>query len=154
MVLGFSARDMTLDVDAQYYPKTKINRVAAELAKKYHLPNDWLNDRAAMFVLPVAADNKSKVLLSTGTVTIETASAEALLAMKIRASRPRLDNFDIEFLCKHLKISAVDQAVEIFERNYREDPMPKSALPILRSIFDRGQDPGPPRKGFGKGPEK
>ena len=51
MVLGFSARDMTLDVDAQYYPKTEINRVAAELAKKYHLPNDWLNDRAAMFVI-------------------------------------------------------------------------------------------------------
>lgn len=151
MVLGYSARDMTRDVDAQYYPKAEINRVAANIAKKYGLPSDWLNDKAAMFVSPVTDDNNSQVFLSTGTVTIETASAEVLLAMKIGASRQRIDNFDIEFLCKHLKVSSVDRAVEIFEKYYPEDPLPKSALPILRSILEGRQDPEQPRRGFGKG---
>lgn len=139
MVLGFSARDMTRDVDAVYSPKAEINRVATDIAKKYHLPQDWLNDNAAMFVSPVTDDDKSELFLSLGTVTIRTASAEALLAMKIRASRQRIDNFDIEFLCRHLKVSSVDQAVQIFDKYYPEDPLPKYALPILMAIL--GNDP-------------
>lgn len=135
MVLGFSARDMTRDVDARYYPKAEINRVATEIAKKYRLPQDWLNDNAAMFVSSVTDDDKSQLFLSLGTVTIRTASAEALLAMKIRASRQRMDNFDIEFLCEHLKVSSVEQAVGIFEKYYPDDPLPKHALPILTAIL-------------------
>lgn len=151
MVLGFSARDMTRDIDAQYYPKAEINRIASDLAKKYRLPHDWINDKATMFISPVTDDDKSQVVLSIGAVTIETASAKVLLAMKIGASRQRLDNFDIEFLCKYLKVSSVDQAVEIFERYYLEDPPPKSTLRMLHPIFERGKGSGPPRSGFDKG---
>ncbi|KJE77285.1 DUF6036 family nucleotidyltransferase [Ferrimicrobium acidiphilum] len=135
MVLGYSARDVTRDVDAQYYPKNAINNVAAAIARRHHLPNDWLNDNAAMFISPVKDDEKRRLFLSKGSVTIQTASAEALLAMKIRASRPRMDNFDIAFLCEHLEITSIVQAVDLYETYYPEDRLPKYALTILRAIL-------------------
>ncbi|MHB8190585.1 MAG: DUF6036 family nucleotidyltransferase [Ferrimicrobium sp.] len=135
MVLGYSARDATRDVDAQYYPKADINRVAADIAKEHHLPSDWLNDNAAIFISPVTDDNKRQLFLSKGSVTIQTASAEALLAMKIRASRPRMDNFDIAFLCEYLEVTSIAQAVGIYETYYPEDPLPRFALPILQAIL-------------------
>lgn len=151
MTLEYLARDSTRDIDAQYYPKDAINSIAAEVAKEYGLPDDWLNDKAAMFVSPVIDDEHPTLFSSTGTVTVLIASARVLLAMKIRASRPNRDVSDIEFLCKFLKILSVDQAVEIFEKYYPEDPLPNRALPILQFIFEDEKNLGPPRKGLGKG---
>ena len=138
MTLEYAARDSTHDIDARYYPKEPINSVAADIAKEYGLPDDWLNDRAAMFISPVVDDENPTLFSSTGTVTIHIASARVLLAMKIRASRPGRDVLDIEWLCKHLEVSSVDQAVEIFENYYPEDPLSNRALPILRSILGDG----------------
>jgi hypothetical protein len=46
-----------------------------------------------------------------------------------------MDNFDIAFLCEHLEITSIAQAVEIYETYYPEDPLPKYALPILQAIL-------------------
>lgn len=149
MALEYGTRDATRDIDAQYYPKDVVAEVALEVAREYGLPDDWLNDKAAMFISPVIDDENPTVFFSAGTVTVHIASARVLLALKIRASRPNRDTSDIEFLCKFLELSSVDQAVEVFESYYPEDPLPERAMPILRSILDSGPEIGPPDRGFG-----
>lgn len=142
LTLEYGARDSTRDVDARYYPKDAVTKTAVLVAKKYGLPNDWLNDKAAMFVSPVVDDQNPVLFLSNGTVVVHIASPQVLLAMKIRASRPARDTPDIMFLCKYLDLSSVDQALDIYENYYPEDPLPNRALPILTSILKGGEDPG------------
>ena len=50
MTLQYQFRDATRDVDALYYPKEAIHNAALQVAKQHGLPDDWLNDRAAMFI--------------------------------------------------------------------------------------------------------
>lgn len=140
MTLEYQARDATRDIDAQYYPKDAVNNVALQVARRHDLPDDWLNDKAAMFISPVVDDENAKVFLTIGTVMIQIASPEVLLAMKIRASRPSRDAADIEFLCRYLHVSSVDQAIDIFEAYYPEDPLPVRAKPLLKSIFAQKLD--------------
>ena len=99
MTLEYEARDSTRDIDARYHPKDVINVIAVQVAKEYGLPEDWLNDKAAMFISPIVDDENPILFSSTGAVMVHIASARVLLAMKIRASRPGRDTSDIEFLC-------------------------------------------------------
>ncbi len=60
-----------------------------------------------------------------------------MLAMKLRASRPRLDGEDIAFLCRKLGITKTEEAVRVFEHYYPEDPLPKYAQPLLQEALGR-----------------
>lgn len=104
-----------------------------------------------MFISPTVDDENPILFSSTGAVMVHIASAQVLLAMKIRASRPGRDASDIEFLCKYLNLSSVAKAVEIYENYYPDELLPNRGLPILRSILEHTQDSGQPRQDFGKG---
>jgi hypothetical protein len=52
MVLAFSARLATKDVDALFKPPETIREVASRIAEELHLPNDWLNDGVKGFLSP------------------------------------------------------------------------------------------------------
>ncbi|MGC9156192.1 MAG: DUF6036 family nucleotidyltransferase [Ferrimicrobium sp.] len=141
ITLQYQFRDATRDIDAQYYPKDAVHNAALQVARQHGLPDDWLNDRAAMFISPVVDDEHATVFLTVGTVTVWIASPEVLLAMKMRASRPSRDASDIEFLSRKLHVSSVEQAIDIFKAYYPEDPLPARARPLLESIFAQPQDP-------------
>lgn len=44
MVLAFTARLTTKDVDALFQPAQTIREIARRIAAEQHLPADWLND--------------------------------------------------------------------------------------------------------------
>src|SRR6266480_5139780 len=44
MVLAFTARLSTKDVDAIFQPTTLIRELARRIGEEQHLPADWLND--------------------------------------------------------------------------------------------------------------
>jgi hypothetical protein len=50
MVLAFSARLATKDVDALFQPTNAIREIARRIADEQRLPSDWLNDGVKGFV--------------------------------------------------------------------------------------------------------
>ena len=132
MVMAFDSRNSTRDIDCRYTPKAIICQIAAMVGERHNMPAARLNDHAAMFISPVANDPFPIPIMAKGTVSITAASAEIMLAMKIRASRPRLDGEDIADLCSKLGITKKEEAITIFENYYPEDPLPKYAKPLLQ----------------------
>ena len=99
-----------------------------------------MNSHAAAYISPVVDDLESELVIGNGLVEVRVASAQVLLAMKIRASRPRLDTDDIKTLLEHLGIRDLASALEIYHSYYPEDPLPDRAKPLLESIMARKSD--------------
>lgn len=137
MVVAHDARDSTRDIDCRYTPKAIVDQISTIVRDKYDLSPEWLNDHASMFISPEVDDPSPIPIATKGGVRITAASAEMMLAMKLRASRPRLDGEDIAFLCRKLGITKTEEAVRVFEHYYPEGPLPKYAQPLLQEALGR-----------------
>jgi hypothetical protein len=76
-------------------------------------------------------------------VSVWVISPEALLAMKIRASRPTRDDADIAMLLAITGIHTVDEAEALYERYYPGELPKDLAYVMLEDIFAAGL-PDPP----------
>jgi hypothetical protein len=87
MVLGYNARDATMDLDTairQHHGAVlaEARVVAAELG----LPSWWLNEQATSY-LPPGDDSEARAVLDRPGLRVIVASPRHLLAMKVRAAR-------------------------------------------------------------------
>jgi Nucleotidyltransferase of unknown function (DUF6036) len=136
LTLGYGAREATRDVDASISNADGVRPYIVSVARELELPSDWLNDKALGFISQVHDDPTPMVLIDEKDVVVTVASSEALLAMKIRASRGRLDIGDIEFLLRAVGVTTVKSAVALYETYYPEDPLKPQAIPMLQAILD------------------
>lgn len=89
MVLGYNAREATMDLDtairAHHGPViTEAKVVADELG----FPLWWLNEQATVY-LPIRRDTEAVTIIERPGLTVVAASTHHLLAMKVRAARQR-----------------------------------------------------------------
>jgi len=138
LALRYFDRRTTADIDAHLLPEEPIIKAAAEVANEQGWPRDWLNSSATIFIPAYGADPDWEVLYSDDDVTVEVASARALLAMKLNASRPGRDVQDIANLLVICDIQNVDEAEALLEEFYPGDGLPDKALRLLRPIFAQG----------------
>ncbi|MDA8063748.1 MAG: hypothetical protein M0T80_15190 [Actinomycetota bacterium] len=126
-------RQTTTDVDAAIYPKEAIAPYAAEIARRHDLRPDWLNDKAVGFF--PHDDPVTIPVIAVGDVTVERVDTDVLLAMKLRACRPRKDLFDLAILLRRHDIRSLAEA--------------EAWLDLARPVLPRrpGQRPG--RRGSG-----
>jgi predicted nucleotidyltransferase len=136
MVLAFNTRFSTDDVDASVYPPEEVLAVAADIADRRGLARGWLNDSAKIFV-PLHKEPDWRPVVKVGTVEIVAADERTMLAMKMRASRGRRDEEDIEFLLGKCHIGSETEALELYEEYFPEDPLPQRSQPILRRALSR-----------------
>lgn len=113
----------TADIDAAYADESEIEAVVADMATEYGLALDWLNSNASAFIPENATWGEVEYL---GGLTIQTADAETLLAMKIAAERDK-DTLDIARLLRRLKISESSEAVNLAYAKYGEHSIPLAA---------------------------
>jgi hypothetical protein len=94
MVLGFSAREATKDVDVVIRAPAAaiVRQLAGDLADELGWPTDWLNDAAKGFV---GQPSSGPILLEAPGIVARSVSVEHLLALKLGAWR---DDVDIEQL--------------------------------------------------------
>lgn len=117
----YDRRQGTSDVDAAGRPRDLVLLHAAALAEEKGLRPDWFSEAATGFF--PHEDITSHVVIEKGTVRVEVAEPEFLLAMKLRACRPQKDLFDLAFLLRRCDVRSVEEAVDWLERFYPEEEM-------------------------------
>jgi predicted nucleotidyltransferase len=119
----------TTDVDAVGHPKDLVLAHAAALTEEKGLRPGWLNEAATMYF--PHEEIARHVVIEKGTVRVEVAEPEVLLAMKLHACRPQKDLPDLAFLLRRCDVRSVDKAVEWLERYYPEEELSEQDQAIV-----------------------
>jgi hypothetical protein len=144
MVLAFSARISTKDVDAIFQPTQLIRNLAQRIAEEHNLPHNWLNDGVKGFVSQrheTAVNNLPQFPHLRLTMPVP----EYLLAMKCMASRiggtegEQSDIPDIVFLIRHLKLNSAKAVIELVARYYPENQIAIKTQYLIEGLFAEGQ---------------
>ena len=146
LALRYFDRESTVDIDA--HPIGDAVHVLAagrEVAQENGWPDDWLNNQAAIFIPEYGSATVAwETLYDDGTVVIQVASADAMLAMKLRANRPGRDDTDIAKLMVLCDITSVSEAEELYESFYSAEVMPDRAVTMVAKILAIGLPEVPP----------
>lgn len=142
--LVYGSRDSTKDVDALIRPADAGARLAAVVAREHGLAEDWLNDGVRQFV--AAREEKRRLPAEDfgPGLRVSAPTAAYLLALKLRACRPRLpgyggDEEDIAFLLRKIRPKSVAATEEIFNRFFPEDELGERARVVVDRILKKAK---------------
>jgi predicted nucleotidyltransferase len=135
MCLVHKARPATKDVDAWFDNAQVVRAAAREVAAEMNLPDDWLNDAAKAYV-PEEAGYETWRALSH--LTVSTADARTLLAMKCAAARSIEDSDDIRFLARLLGLRSSRDVLAVVLGYFPEERLPVRVRLLLEEMFDDG----------------
>jgi hypothetical protein len=135
MALAFSRRRVTRDLDAVFEPKREIYEAAATLARERALPADWLNDGVKGLLPDKIQPIEGTSSFSAPGIRVGVASAEYLFAMKAMAARQETDGDDLRTLATSLRISDVQQALDLVERFYGAGQLTTKTQLILEDVL-------------------
>jgi hypothetical protein len=144
MVLAFTARLSTRDVDALFQPAQMIRELAQRIAEEQHLPAGWLNDGVKGFVSTrheTTAGHLPQFLHLRLTMPVP----EYLLAMKCMAARlggttgEQSDVPDIVFLVRHLGLKSARDVLGLVARYYPADRIPVKTQYLVEGLFEEGK---------------
>lgn len=139
MLLGYDKRAVTGDIDALITPIGVIEEVAAQMTSdRRDLQPNWLNSQVAA-LLPRIADSRSWEMFSAPGISVEIASPEHLLAMKVRAGRGLRDLQDVGVLCEILELDEVAQVWEICDQVWGKNFIrPEVVSAVTEFLLARG----------------
>ena len=144
MVLAFSARVTTKDVDALFKPAQSVRELARQVAAELRLPADWLNDGVKGFVSS-RHDTTAHNLPQFAHLRLTMPVPEYLLAMKCMAARiggtadEPSDVADIVFLARHLKLKTAQEVLELVALYYPVERTPVKTRYLVEGLFDEGK---------------
>lgn len=143
LALSHFARDVTQDIDALNV-RGSTNEDVAEAARavaiRLDLNDNWLNFEVTQVdALPALGREVEWIqIFSSAGITLLVAPAEALLAMKLRASRPGRDIADIRALLALVGITDITAAELLYEDFYPGDTLSDRAIKILQNLLTEG----------------
>jgi hypothetical protein len=132
MCLVHRARLATKDVDGWFSNPTSVRRAAGRVAEELQLPADWLNDAAKAFIPPGAGKDAYRAYSN---LSVSTADAKTLFAMKCAAARTEEDSNDIQFLAKVLGVTSAAQALLLVTEFFPEEQLPVRSRLLLEELF-------------------
>jgi len=144
MVLAFSARLSTKDIDALFQPTRMVREIAERIASRRHLPSDWLNDGVKGF-LSARHETTQGNLPQFPHLRVTMPVPEYLLAMKCMAARlggttgQQSDVGDIVFLIRHLKLATAKDVLDIVAQYYPSNQIPAKTQYLIEGLFDEGR---------------
>lgn len=144
MVLAFTARVATKDVDALFQPTQPIRELAKSIAAEQQLPTDWLNDGVKGF-LSARHETTAGNLPQFPHLRLTMPVPEYLLAMKCMAARmggtgnEPSDVADILFLVRHLKLKSATEVLDLVARYYPANRIPVKTQYLVEGLFEEGQ---------------
>ena len=144
MVLAFTARLATKDVDALFQPAQTIRDLARRIANEQHLPEDWLNDGVKGFVSS-RHETTSGNLPQFSHLRLTMPVPEYLLAMKCMAARiggttdEPSDVADITFLIRHLTLKSAKEVLDLVGQYYPASRIPVKTQYLVEGLFEEGR---------------
>ena len=146
LALSYFERDVTQDIDVinvRGGDNEAVAEAALSVASKLDLNDNWLNFEVTQVdALPtLGKEVEWHTIFSSEKITIQVASAEALLAMKLRANRPGRDVNDIRALLALVGITNVANAETLYESFYPGDVLSDRAIRILENLFAEEDPP-------------
>lgn len=141
MCLSLNAREGTHDIDAIFYPKMDILKLANLVGDELGLEDGWFNDSVKGFV---SGNNDMLLFLELSNLSIFVASPEYMFAMK--AVSCRLDNenelSDIRFLISYLRIESIGAAEEIIYKYYPRSRIQQKTVYMLMEEIGADNESG------------
>ena len=144
MVLAFTARPSTKDVDALFQPTPLIRDLARQIGEDQRLPADWLNDGVKGYVSSrheTTAGNLPQFPHLRLTMPVP----EYLLAMKCMAARlggttgEPSDIPDIIFLIRHLRLPSAREVLDLVGQYYPASRIPVKTQYLVEGLFEEGK---------------
>lgn len=144
MVVAFSARVATKDVDALFQPAQIIREAAGKVGANLTLPADWLNDGVKGYV-------SARHEVTTGNLPqfphlrLTMPVPEYLLAMKCMAARlgavagEPSDVPDIIFLIRKLGLASASTVLDIVAKYYPRERIAVKTQYLVEGLFEEGK---------------
>ena len=143
MVLAFTARVATKDVDALFQPTQAIREAARVTADEQNLPGDWLNDGVKGF-LSARHEPTTGNLPQFPHLRLTMPVPEYLLAMKCIAARLGVsanepsDVADIVFLTRHLGLKSAKDVLDLVAQYYPASRISVKTQYLVEGLFAEG----------------
>jgi hypothetical protein len=144
MVLAFTARLATKDVDALFQPAALIREIARRIGEEQHLAAGWLNDGVKGFL-------STRHNVTTGNLPqfphlrLTMPVPEYLLAMKCMAARiggtsdDASDIPDIVFLIRHLALKSSHDVLDLVGQYYPSERLSVKTQYLVEGLFEEGK---------------
>ena len=143
MVLAFSARPSTKDVDGIFQPAQTIRQLAEKIGRDNGLPEGWLNDGVKGFVSSrhdVIRGNLPQFPHLMLTMPTPSTAGHEMHGIPRWRRRGRLgDVRDIIFLIRHLKLKRPEDVMNLVAEYYPPNQMPAKAQYLVQSLFEEGR---------------
>lgn len=127
-------RQSTTDIDAILPQHPLVAEVIREIADKENLDEDWINDAVAAYV-PFETRDMWIEIITIDSITIRVASAELLLAMKLKADRGLRDRGDIEGLLGLMQLKNLNEVREIYEKFHHQEVLSDRTCRVVEKIL-------------------
>lgn len=144
MVLAFTARLTTKDVDGLFQPAQIIWEIARRIAEEQHLSSDWLNDGVKGYV-STRHETTTGSLPQFPHLRLTMPVPEYLLAMKCMAARiggttdEPSDITDITILIRHLELKATKEVLNLVRQYYPANRIPVKTQYLVEGLFEEGK---------------
>lgn len=133
MVLGYNAREATMDLDASITRgHGAVTAEARAVATELGLPSWWLNEQATSY-LPTGTDSDARTIVDRPGLRVIAASPHHLLAMKARAARQR-DISDILTLARLVSVTSATQITRLVEEVFPGEPLSARSTAVLADL--------------------
>ena len=144
MLLAYQSRNATKDVDATLNPRKEGNQLAAIVAKRLGLHEDWLNEDVRKFLGPDPREGRRELNLNIPGLKTFVVTANYLLAMKAIACRRPLpgyrgDQEDLVFLIRKLEIKSVEEIQQRLDRFFPDEVITNENRLVLESLIEEAR---------------
>jgi len=147
LALRYFERRTTVDIDAVQLTvgdEAAVLAAAERVAEPRNWQRDWFNFKASPLVPWWGREIVWQMIHVDDLVTIEVASVESLLAMKLKAGRPGRDTDDIRQLLAICGIDSVEAADQLFEEFFPGDALSDRVWAMVTAILAGGRLSPPP----------
>jgi hypothetical protein len=116
-LLYYADRRTTSDIDALYPADDRVAEIIHQVGREEGLSEGWINNQV-QFVLPFEGNTSVKYwqeYFNDGSIIVQVATAEFLLALKLYADRGLRDRQDTEKLIQICELTTIQEIEDIFE---------------------------------------